>query len=436
MRKATDYHGVMSIQSTSPNSNRSLHMALLTSFLPFSSSLNPRRAPEEKGSFGKNRNRRLGSTRSRSKTATPARKEDPNKAYEDLIFGQARKEHLELEEAKTRKDTQFTDVSKPQTEKEPTECILYGYKEDIQFKAIWKYEKISQGMICEDYPRTSPFDNPRYPTTLAQRSLAPPRSLTRAEAKKAMRCASGTHWIKVTFEDFESADRACHFSPQKIDGHMVFCELFRGAGPDRDVPILEGSDEANRPRISNTPKSPMTPRLPASPDPRASTFSRSFTSSTLAPSGLRNVFNDPSSPLEESSTTASSATAIAPLDTAPLRQRNATASEPEFMTAIPTVRRAIILPSSTCLAPQPSLAQRILGSIPILNIFQGEMIGLGPAKFDDGELDWDNTNLYWRLMFFIDFLFGKDICGLKADKEEAAQERAALEKAATDNSCK
>jgi len=133
--------------------------------------------------------------------------------------------------------------------------------------------------------------------------------------------------------------------------------------------------------------------------------------------------NDTSSPQDASSTTASSATAVA-AEPSSLRQRNTTTTEPEFMTAIPTVRRAVILPMSTCLPPQPSVAQRIIRSIPILNLLQGDMIGLGPAKYDDGELDWDNTNLYWRFMWMIDFLFGTDICGLKADKEEAALERA------------
>jgi hypothetical protein len=379
-----------------------------------SPSRNPRRAPEEKGSFGKNRNRRLGSTRSRSKTATPARKDDPNKVYEDLIFQQVRKEHQDFEEAKKGRETQFPDSSKPQAEKEPTECILYGYKEDMQWKAIWKYEKICQGMICEDYPRTSPFDNPRYPTALSQRSLAPPRPLTRAEAKKAMKAASGEHWVKVTFEDFECADRACDFSPQRIDGHVVFCEMYRGAGPARDVPIPEGSEEANRPQVSTIPKSPMTSRFSSTPQARASTLPRSFTS------GLRkSVVNDTTPPLDESSTTASSATAFEPTDTATsLRQRNGAVPEPEFMTAIPTIRRAVILPMSTCLPPRPSRTQRIIASIPILSMLQGDLIGLGVGKYDNGELDWDNTNFYWRSMWLLDCLLGTDICGLKADKEE------------------
>lgn len=386
----------------------------------FSPTLNPRRPPEEKGSFGKTRTRRYGSTRSRSKTLTPARTNDPNKQYEDMIFDQFRKEYQEREEATSRNQTQFSDSAKPVAEKTPTECILYGYKEDMQWKAIWKYEKISLGMICEDYPRTSPFDSPRFHSALAQRSVAPPRPLTKAEAKKAMKAACGAHWIKVTFEDSESADRACGFSPQPIDGQTVFCELYRGAGPDKDEAIPWDSEGAKRPRPATISKAQSTPSLPQGTEIKASTLPRSFNLSSFSQQRDR-ITPDQQS---ETSTTASSATAIATPPSTDVRQRS-NAQHDEYMTHIRSVRRTKLKPISECLPPQPSVTEKVIRTIPIVSHISSDgLIGLGLVKKENGDLDWENTSLYWRIMWFIDAICGTDICGLKADKEEAEVESA------------
>ena len=89
------------------------------------------------------------------------------------------------------------------------------------------------------------------------------------------------------------------------------------------------------------------------------------------------------------------------------------------MTHIPTVRRAVLHPIHEALPPQPTFTERLIGHIPVVNMLQGDIIGFGAARLDHGGMDWNNTNLYWRIMYLIDRLFGSDICGFKADREEA-----------------
>ncbi|EEH09383.1 conserved hypothetical protein [Histoplasma capsulatum G186AR] len=387
-------------------------------------SRNPRRPPEESGPFGKRRNARYNSTRSGTRTGTPARKENPNVAEFSKLFAQQQEqEQSQLKHPPPSIANHSSDSPRKPVEKVATECILYGYKnKESEWKVIDKFERISQGMICEDYSRNDPDLAQKYPQLLSGRDVVIHPNLSADANKKAKRYAGGYHWIKVTFDSAVAADRACFFSPQEIDGFMVFCELYHGQGPQNDAPIPKESVESVRPRLKShtLASSQSSIFVQQRYDLDRSTLPRSFTANTISTDGTI----DDSATSQTPTVTASSATATDQGSTSTLRQRQTLPqlqSQPEphqkpesdFMTHIPTVRRAVLRPISEALPPQPSVVERILRSIPILSWFTGDIVGDGPVLREDGSLDYDKSNAYWRFWYMVDKLLGTDLCGLK-----------------------
>ncbi|RAL11046.1 uncharacterized protein BO97DRAFT_478889 [Aspergillus homomorphus CBS 101889] len=444
-------------------------------------SRNPRRAPEESGPFGKRRNARYEHTRSRTRTGTPATKrENPNVAEFGRLFA------AQQDEEKTRSNTMpksasasnIESVRKQQqqqqqqsssssssqqqpgqsqeTEKVATECILYGYRsKDGEWKVLDKYERISQGFICEDYPRTDPTAATGFSQLLSGGDVVIRAGLSADANRKSKRYAGGYHWIKVTFDSTTAADRACFFSPQEIDGHLVFCELYHGRGPAEDVPIVAGSAEARRvqskaPRTLSTSHS--TAFLPASEKERH-TLPRSFAFNNLSTVPATDSFDEGES--LDSTPTASSTTAtgfepstaasssssnmtlqqrsvpsITTTTTSPLlprEQQQQPKPDSDYMTHIPTVRRTKLRPLAEALPPQPTVTERVLRSIPILSWFTGDIVGDGPQLGDDGAFDYDKSNTYWRFWYMIDRIIGTDICGLKEESSEVKAAETAAE---------
>ncbi|PGH04188.1 hypothetical protein AJ79_07166 [Helicocarpus griseus UAMH5409] len=391
---------------------------------PPSESRNPRRPPEESGPFGKRRNARYNSTRSGTRTGTPARKENPNVAEFSKLFAQQQEQ--EQSQAKllpTSATNNSTDLPRKSVENVATECILYGYKsKDSEWKVIDKFERISQGVICEDYPRTDPDLTPKYPQLLSGGDVVIHPTLSADANRKAKRYAGGFHWIKVTFDSAAAADRACFFSPQEIDGFVVFCELYHGHGPQNDEPIPKDSF-GSRPQLKSHTLTPSQSSIfLQSADLDRATLSRSFTTNTMT---TNNTIDD-SVASQRSTATASSATATDPGSSSTLRQRqpqipSQTQPEPEqkpeseFMTHIPTVRRAVLRPISEALPPQPTVVERVLRSIPVLSWFTGDIVGDGPVLREDGSFDNDKSNTYWRFWYMVDKLLGTDLCGLKEE---------------------
>ncbi|EEP81148.1 predicted protein [Uncinocarpus reesii 1704] len=376
-------------------------------------SRNPRRPPEETGSFGKRRNARYSSARSGTRTGTPARRENQNVAEFGRLFAIQQEE----EQARRKLLPTATSSSIDTTRKTPdavaTECIIYGYKDrTAQWKVIDRFETISQGVVCEDYPRTDPDIAPKYPQLLTSGDVVVHRTLSADANKKAKKYAGGEHWIKVTFDSFAAADRACHFSPQDIDGYSVYCELYNGHGPNEDVPIPKGSRDTIKQKLAD----PYTFGPPASNDfLRTADIDSAIIPRPFPPTSLKSdlkQFDDTIS--QQSTTTASSATATAPVsDNDALRHRFPQPSQSEFMTHIPTVRKAVLRPASEALPPQPSMGERIIRSIPILSWFSGDIVGDGPVLKEDGSFDYDKSNLYWRFWYMVDTALGTDLCGLK-----------------------
>ncbi|KAK2765095.1 hypothetical protein FQN54_008794 [Arachnomyces sp. PD_36] len=379
-----------------------------------SASRNPRRPPEESGSFGRRRNARYHSTRSHTRTGTPAKKENPNVAEFSRLFAQQQEEEKTLKSLPATSSTSF-DASRKPAEKVATECILYGYRnKDGEWRVIDKYERISQGYICEDYPRSDPNVSSKYPHVLSGGDVVIHRELSADANRKSKRYAGGYHWIKVTFDSAASADKACYFSPQEIDGHLVYCEIYHGQGPQEDAPIVEGIG-AVRPK----PKAHTISAARSASMFNADSTDRPTLARTLSGTGDRGGNVEPQggdrAASEQSTTTASSVTATGVETQDTVRQRQTPKAESEFMTHIPTVRRAALRPMSEALPPQPTMSERVIRSIPILSWFTGDIVGDGPVLRDDGTFDHDKSNLYWRFWYMVDKMLGTDVCGLRED---------------------
>ena len=417
-----------------------------------SSSRNPRAPPEESGPFGRHRtNRYTGSRSSRSRVGTtPVRqKENPTVAEFGRLFA---KEQAREEEEKSRNTlpaptTTGNSQDAPRTvepEAVATECLLYGYaSKAVEWKVLSKYERIvAPSIICEDYPREDPnlFLSSTAAYSHSRSAIVVHKNLTKDALKKSRTYRGGAHWIKITFDSYQAAERACFFSPVEIDGHLVFCEMWQGRGPFSDAPLLKGSSPANELQKN------MASKMRTLTTSQSTTFLTGVESAVAgferATQTLPRSFAAPDAQYGQPSTrddasissaTASSATAtdLAPPAGSGLRsrsvpslptQKTTTNPNPLYMTHIPTVKRAILRPISEALPPQPKLADRILRSLPVVSWFvgdkktgSGDMIGDGPTLREDGTFDEQHNSWYWSFWHSVDSFLGTDFCGMKDD---------------------
>lgn len=398
----------------------------------------------ETGAFGKT------TRRSRSKTATPARREDPTIQNAHKVFtAYFDKQNTQFEEApdtlaqKQRRapvqplsatptdDTQSPPDTNPTARnipKVPTEVTLRGFKDvDQQYAAINRYEHIA-GRICEDYPRDPPYEIRRYKSDLRDPALVRRRLMTPEERVKVNRADSGNHWVKVTFESQQAADAAIFSSPQAILGHLVYAELYRGTGPVRDEPVPDATTLAQGDEIpagwrrsgfgGNRTAAELRQnfgngRLPEeviagdemdlSP-PHSNTSSRTVESGTVGTG--------------TSSTSTVTGSGGGPTN-AIIPAAAATQADPAYCRMIPTAKKAVLLPAEQALLPQPSFTSRVLSQIPFLKWFSGSMIGSQVPRTAEGEFDWVSASLYWKLICWLDLwfrLFGGEI--VAPDKED------------------
>ena len=320
----------------------------------------------------------------------------------------------------------------------PTECLLYGYAgKAAEWKVLSKFEKIvAPDYICEDYPREDPnlFLSNNSPRGFSRSAVVVHKGLSRDALRKSRVYKGGQHWIKVTFNSYQAAERACFFSPVEIDGYLVHVEMWQGRGPQADIPIAKGLDtgaliQRNDSRKARTLSASQSANFLSGKDSAIAGFERALQTlprSTALPDAQ---YGQPQNPEESpSSTTVSSATAT---DMAPtgsgLRSRSVPqlpsqkVSDPssEYMTHIPTVKKAVLRPVHEALLPQPSFTEKVLLSLPIVSWFvgtkgKGDMIGDGPVLREDGT--WDPSNgLYWSFWYGVDSWLGTDFCGLKED---------------------
>lgn len=422
------------------------------------------RQPEESGPFGRNRSLRLtGSRTPRARTGTTPVRQKENTAVAEfgrLFAKEQAKEEERTKSTLTTPSTSSTDVSTRPIEAEstPTECLLYGYaSKTSEWKVLSKFEKIvSPGIICEDYPREDPnlFLSSNSPLGFSRGSVVVHQNLSREAIKKSRIYHGGNHWIKVTFDSYQAAERACFYSPIDIDGYLVHCEMWQGRGPAADVPLPKGPLEEEKSGLLQSQTetgrkartlSAQSGRTLGGKESAIAGFERALQTLPRSHTLPDLQFGQPTGPEDEqsiTSTTASSATATAadmlplqpssPTPSAGLRSRSvphlpsqtAQLADSEYMTHI-KIKKAVLRPISEALPPQPTFAERVLRSIPIVGWFVGgsdksgaarggDLIGEGPILRDDGS--WDpNNGWYWSLWHGVDTWFGTDFCGLKDD---------------------
>jgi hypothetical protein len=375
-----------------------------------------RREPVEKGAFGKRTNSRRGTSRSRSKTAEPQREEDRIKkeqaVAEEKVFGSLRKVVREpVARDGEGKEDGATAVSAAATavkidgEGEATEVLLYGFGEDLQWAGIDFYERVSGGLVLEDYERAPPGQIKAYDPTHAFARSTMTKSLSKAALKKKNRYQGGEHWIKITFSSREAAELATARSPHVIKGHLVYAEPWQGRGPARDEPIPATQAGAQVVGDQLPPTFAVTGGFGGSP----------------------NGSNTISSATEREANGSSSHTISQPLFSQPLLSQSyqpTSTTGMELGTSSQQLQRrpggtvgrlrgaqaAVLLPAEQALMPkQPRQAWTAwLGA--------SELIGTTVPRREDGTFDREKASLYWRLWYWVDGWLGTDFCGLKGDE--------------------
>lgn len=376
------------------------------------SSVRARRTVAETGSFGKSTRR----ARSRSGTVRGAR-EDPTQAGADKVFGD-----FLSKRAPPRKTAPEDDDAAAPSQRAPTatpvEVVLRGFRSSSQqWAAISHYENIAgAGTILEDYPRGPPPEQRKYQSSLRDSAYTTRRTLTAAQKPLVNTLAGGEHWIKITFDSIEAADAAMSSSPQRIQGFLVHAERYRGVPPkDEACPDMDvvGGDFFQR--------SKSTPAGLGGGMRNNASMPTSFSSRLLdlSPPGSRQ-----SSQTLETATMSSVTITDAP-PTRPSTTGVETAMQEQqrdadgmFCRAIPTARRARLLPAEQALLPQQTFWQRVLNTR-VVSWFGGSMIGNEVPRTDSGDFDWYRASLYWKVIWWLDVTFGLfqgDVCS--ADKDD------------------
>ena len=393
----------------------------LSSYSDHPNARGQKRHVEEKGPFGKSKGRK-GSSRIR--TATPAKKDNPTlegfeKALNFTINQEAQSHQGTPASTGIQTDNNLTSQHSISINKQPTQVMIFGYSTDSQWAALDVYERSSYGMICEDYARTPPESGRRYPTAFSFPHAK--RPLTKAEKVMAFRYDGGEHWVKITFDSAEAAERAIEHSPCQIYGHWVYAQLYHGFGPEKDepIPIQEGERELGQPRQKpQTMGASFAQRGSMQQQPGGATLPRSFTATPSAQADP-NQSHD-SSP---SSSTATSGTATG-IEYPDLRQRNVPQSgpspqpnhqprNPQMMRHFPDTPRTILRPASEAFLPQSTWWERQVKWLSDMGLIPGEIIGNGIALTEDGRVDLARASFYWRFFYWIDTHFGSDFCGLR-----------------------
>ncbi|KAI1122215.1 hypothetical protein F5Y10DRAFT_254522 [Nemania abortiva] len=384
----------------------------------------------ETGSFGKSTRR----SRSRTGSAAPKREDatmqNADKVFASYLAKQQSESKTKSSQQKTRQDEVQSTNQQPHHHKEPVEMILRGYASPAQqYAAINHYEQLA-GRICEDYSREPPIEARRYKSDLRDAALTRRQPLTRAEREKVNKIAGGEHWIKVTFESQEAASAALFASPQRILGHLVYAEPYRGMPPMENAAILEVAGDAAG-MLDDLQQSPLRERSrrPSQPRngagrPRPGSFQPATTGQPGAwPSGTASAPSIDSATVSASasSTTISTAT-VTGLDA---QQPNEGEPAPAELTTtyasrrVPGARRIKLLPADAALKRIPTYSERVLARIPLIGWFSGAMIGNEVPRNEVGEFDMNRASLYWKIMYWLDYwfrLFGHEL--VSNDKED------------------
>ncbi|KAK5944684.1 hypothetical protein PMZ80_001884 [Knufia obscura] len=435
------------------------------------SSKNPRQ-PEESGPFGRNRSIRYTSSsysgrRTSTRAGTTPSRTKENSAVSDFsrLFAKEQATRAETASVPLQSETSAETVV---VEKVPTECLLYGYRDkNSEWKVISRYERIVQpSIICEDYPREDPmlFTSSNSPMGFNRSNITVHQNLSREALAKSRVYKGGNHWIKITFDSWEAAERACFYSPVEIDGCLVSCEMWSGRGPLVDAPVpkdgvgggaVGGLISSRKPKTMGPTLGGKASAVAGFEQAMAGTLPRSHTMPDGQFGQPRGVGTRDDMDVDEvavESSTASSATAMSPplasglsvpqQSGAGLRSRsvpnlpsqNASADPSQSVSKIRGVRKVALRPVHEALPPQQSFVERVLRSLPVVSWALGfttpvkkdgiekagekekvGLIGEGPVVKEDGTFDSTGNGWYWKLWYTLDKVAGTDFCGLKED---------------------
>lgn len=312
---------------------------------------------------------------------------------------------------------------------EPTEVILYGFGGDFQYAAIDYYERVSEGTVYEDYDRHPP--HPRYSQTLSLGRATAQRSLSQAALAKKNRYVGGEHWIKVTFDSAEAAERACYASPHVIHGYLVHAERYRGAGPSADAaipatPAAVASAATSPSRLSSATLPAQSRGSPSSETASSATATGARPDGAASAAGRRApqlAFGAVPGGLADDELASASSSSLAAQGTARQLQQQQQRQPPAAAAApaplrVRGARRAVLLPADQALLPVAPIWQRTFGGWPLVGrLFGGgsEIIGSQVPRRDDGGFDWEHASFYWRFWAWVDGVFGWDLCGIRGE---------------------
>lgn len=317
--------------------------------------------------------------------------------------------------------------------------MLFGYQKSREYQAIDLFEKISHGVICENYPRGPPAILQKYPTASSSDTHIHPRNLTPQERKIAAIYSGGESWVKLTCESAEAAARAVEGSGQQVYGHWVYAELWQGQGPSVDEPIPirdedrvgEDFGSARPPRRTSQSLSAAFSQHVRNQQRTTATLPRSFNPTAMSQAeGQQRTDAVSTSP-----STAPSATATGP-EHPNLRNRqpfqndvNEISPPPQINTPAQIVPagqynpamlrhfqdrpRTVLRPASEAFLPMPTWWERNTKWLRETGWIPGDFIGDTLPITAAGEFDWAAASWYWRLCYWIDTHAGSDICGLK-----------------------
>lgn len=306
---------------------------------------------------------------------------------------------------------------------QPVEIILRGFRDtDQQYAAIARYETLA-GTILEDYSRQPPASQRRFKSSLRDTAITRRRGLTADERALVSRTDGGEHWVKVTFECAEAADSAVYSSPQRVLGHIIHAELYRGVPPARDEAIPDvdedgqvgGGQDRRRNSAFGTPRAKSTSGFPTSYHSRLNDLQNGSPSNSHVSSQTMETGTMSSATATEGLAAVHAAGDV----TATATGSQVIQQDDGFCRSIPTARRVVLLPAEQALRPQQSFVQRFLAAIPFLAWFGGSIIGNEVPRTDNGDFDWKKASLYWKLIWWLDatfHLFQGDVYG--NDKEE------------------
>ena len=312
----------------------------------------------------------------------------------------------------------------PFVKREPTQVLLYGYSSSRQWQAIDTYEKMCGGIICEDYERQPDISLRRYPNMI---SNAPhthmTRPLTREEKALAFQYAGGAHWVKVTFDSAEAAERAIENSPIQVQQHWVYAQqYFSGIAPQLDAPIMTTAEERSlgRPLSKHALLyGPVSLQQAGIQQGGPLTLPRNLTLNTTTPKADDLHLEDASL----TSSTAFSGTATGP-PIVGLRPRgrtqaahhvNVQQNSSQMMRFFPDIPRTVLHPAHEALLPQPTFWERQFRWFADHGLMPGEVIGNGVPLLENGQIDWARASFYWKTFYWIDCLFSTDYCGIRSE---------------------